>query len=349
MTLDQCRAVDPGGMYDLLRDFPDQITEALQIGRGATLKFSTRGISRILLCGMGGSAIGGDLLRSTFADELRVPFLVNRSYQIPAWVGRETLVIASSYSGNTEETLSSVRLAAKRGARVLAITSGGALALLARRRRSPMVVIPGGLPPRAALAYSFFPLLVVITRLGFLRPRQGQIRETVALLRTLGAHYAAPERDDNPALEIARLLEGRIGIIYSATDQLDAVNTRWRGQMAENAKTLVFGNVLPEMNHNEIVGWKVLTSEMRAMQVLFLRDRQDHRRVSRRLDVTRELLAPHTDRITEVWSQGSSRLARIFSLVHLGDWVSYYLAVLHNEDPMPVRAIDHLKAALESA
>ena len=349
MTLDQCRAIDPGGMYDLLRAFPDQITEALQIGSASPLKLPTRGISRIMLCGMGGSAIGGDLLRSTCADELRVPFLVNRSYQLPAWVGPETLVIASSYSGNTEETLSSVRLAARRGARVLAITSGGALARFARHQRSPVVMIPGGLPPRAALAYSFFPLLLAMTRLGFLRPRQAQIRETVTLLRTLSARYGAPEQEDNQALAIARLLERRIGIIYSATELLDAVNTRWRGQMAENAKTLAFGNVLPEMNHNEIVGWKALGPEMRAMQVLLLRDRQDHRRVSRRLDVTRELLSPHTERITEIWSQGSSRLARVFSLVHLGDWVSYYLAVLHGEDPMPVRAIDHLKAELDNS
>jgi glucose/mannose-6-phosphate isomerase len=348
MTLDECRAVDPGGMYDLLCDFPDQITEAVGIGRSATLNVPTRRISRILLCGMGGSAIGGDLLRSTCADELGVPFLVNRSYRIPAWVGPETLVIASSYSGNTEETLEATRRAARRGARMLAITSGGAMARLARQRRAPVVAIPGGLPPRAALAYSFFPLLIALIRLGFLRDRPRQIQETVTLLRELGVAYAHPERDDNPALEIARGLAGRIGIIYSGTEHLDAVNTRWRGQMAENAKTLVFGNVLPEMNHNEIVGWNVLGGAMREMQVILLRDREDHRRVSRRMDLTREMLTVHTGRITELWSRGSSRLARIFSLVHLGDWASYYLAVLHGRDPMPVQAIDHLKRELDA-
>jgi len=348
MTLDKCRAVDPSGMYDLIRAFPEQIQEAVRIGRAAPLKLSTRGISRIMLCGMGGSAIGGDLLRSATADELDLPFLVNRSYQIPAWVGPGTLVIGSSYSGNTEETLASVRAATRRGARLLVISSGGQLSNLARRQGAPVITIPGGLPPRAALAYSFFPLLVTLIRLKFLRPRDGQIRETVRLLREDGAEFAAPERERNRAVELARLLERRIGIIYSATELLDAVTTRWRGQMAENAKTLLFGNVLPEMNHNEIVGWNVLTPAMREMQVLLLRDREDHRRVSRRLEVTRELLASHTERITEIRSQGISRLARIFWLVHLGDWVSYYLAVLHEVDPTPVRAIDHLKAALEN-
>jgi len=333
-------------MYKLLAGFADQITDAVQIARSAPLRVPARGLSRIMLCGMGGSAIGGDLLRSACADELRVPFLVNRSYRIPAWVGRDTLVVASSYSGNTEETLAASRLAIQRGARLLVISSGGTLSELARRRHIPVITIPGGLPPRAALGYSFFPLLVALIRLNFLRARPGQIRETIALVRQLGQEYGTPERDDNPALRIARLLERRIGIIYSGTELLDAVNTRWRGQMAENAKTLLFGNLLPEMNHNEIVGWEVLQDEMRQMQVLLLRDREDHRRVSRRLEVTHQLLARHTERITEVWSQGSSRLARIFSLVHLGDWVSYYLAVLHGRDPMPVLAIDHLKAEL---
>jgi len=347
MTLDQCRAIDPGGMYDLIRAFPDQIREAVRIGRQAPLRLPRRGLSNILLCGMGGSAIGGDLLRSLCADELGVPMLVNRSYRIPAWVGRGTLLIASSYSGNTEETLEAARLATARGARMLAITSGGRLAQLAARRRAPVVAIPGGLPPRAALAYSFFPLLLSLIRLELLRPRDAQIRETITLLQTLGERYAAPEQTENTAVALARLLEQRIGIIYSGTELMDAVNTRWRGQMAENAKTLVFGNLLPEMNHNEIVGWKALSEPMRAMQVLLLRDREDHRRVARRIEVTRELLSSHTDRIREVRSQGRSRLARVFSLVHLGDWVSYYLAVLHGEDPMPVRAIDHLKAELE--
>jgi glucose/mannose-6-phosphate isomerase len=182
--------------------------------------------------------------------------------------------------------------------------------------------------------------------MGFVRSRARDIGETAALLDAKAAQYGEPGDPANPALTLARLLRNRIGIFYSSTDRFDSVNTRWRGQMAENAKTLAFGHVLPEMNHNEIVGWKTLMPQMREMQVVFLRDKEDHPRVQRRMEVTSAILAAHTDRITEVWSEGESLLARIFSLVHLGDWVSLYLAVLHGVDPTPVEAINRLKEEL---
>ena len=155
-----------------------------------------------------------------------------------------------------------------------------------------------------------------------------------------------PDPSTNPALRLAEQLRGRVVIVYSSTDRLDAVNTRWRGQLAENAKTLAFGNVLPEMNHNEIVGWKVPRDQMREFHVVLLRDRGDHARIQKRMNITASLLSPYTPSVSEVWSEGSSTLARIFSLVHLGDWTSVYLAVLNGEDPTPVTAIDHLKREL---
>jgi glucose/mannose-6-phosphate isomerase len=135
-------------------------------------------------------------------------------------------------------------------------------------------------------------------------------------------------------------------VLYSSGERFDSVNTRWRGQIAENAKSLAFGHVLPEMNHNELVGWKVLTEQMREMQIIFLRDKNDHPRVRVRMDITKGMLGEHTHRITEVWSEGSSLLARMFSLIYLGDWVSFYLAALHGEDPSPVAVIDSLKQEL---
>lgn len=347
MTLEEIRAVDPSGMFDLLGSFPAQIREAVAIGNEARIPPFSRGIRNIVLCGLGGSAIGGDLLRTYLAGDLKVPFLVNRMYTLPAFVGKETLVIVSSYSGNTEETNAAHREALKRKARILCITSGGRTAKLAGR--GPLIRVPGGLPPRAALGYSFFPLLISLAKAGFIRERSKATGETIALLDRLAGIYAVPDPATNAALRYAESLRGRIGVIYSGTERFDSVNTRWRGQIAENGKALAFGHVIPEMNHNELVGWKALREPMREMQVFILRDRDDHRRVRIRMDVTKQVLGEHTSRITEVWSEGSSLLARMFSLVYLGDWVSLYLAVLHGIDPTPVAVIDRLKQELADA
>jgi glucose/mannose-6-phosphate isomerase len=338
--------LDRSGMYSRLTGFPDQVREALEIGRSAPLRTRASGIRQIVLCGLGGSAIGGDLLRSYLAGELKVPFLINRHYVLPRFVGPETLVIISSYSGDTEETNAAHREALKRHARLLCITSGGTTARLALRARSPLITLPGGFPPRAALGYSFFPLLIALIRMGAIRKRDRDLRETLTLLEESVPLYSAPDSPDNLAWELAQKLQRRISVIYSSTERFDAVSTRWRGQIAENAKALAFGNVIPEMNHNELVGWEVLRDQMREMQVIFLRDRSDHPRVQRRIDITRDLLRDRTPHVTEVWSQGRSLLARIFSLIVLGDWSSFYLSLLHGVDPTPVLAIDYLKTEL---
>lgn len=346
MTLEDIRQGDPSGMYDLIKNFPQQVEEAILIGTATDIRIRTRGIRNIVLCGMGGSAIGGDLLRSYVLDELAVPFLINRSYTLPAFVGAQSLAIISSYSGTTEETLTCYREAIKRGCSILTIASGGTVEQMSRKHRHVFIKVPGGPSPRAALGYSFFPLLIALTKLKLISPKTREVKETIALLKRKSDEYSNPESAANTALLFAQQLFGRIGVVYSASERLDAVNTRWRGQIAENAKSLMWGHVLPEMNHNELVGWKVLEKQMREMQVFFLRDREDHPRVARRLDITKQLLRNHTAHVTEVWSEGTSRLARLFSLIHLGDWVSFYLAMLNKEDPMPVKMIDHLKEEL---
>jgi glucose/mannose-6-phosphate isomerase len=346
MTSDELRAVDRSGMHDRLMHFPDQVREAVAIGRGASFPWKARGTDAIVLCGLGGSAIAGDLLRSYLAADLAVPFLVNRTYTLPAFVGPRTLVIISSYSGNTEETNAAQREALRRRARILCITSGGSTAALARKRRTPLILVPGGSPPRAALGYAFFPLFIALSSMGFISDRRRDIAETIRQLEERAAEYGDPSRATNAALLLARQFQGRIGVIYSSAERFDSVNTRWRGQIAENAKTLVFGNVLPEMNHNELVGWKVLREQMREIQVLFLRDKGDHPRVQARMEITRGVIGTHTPHVAECWSRGTSLLARMFSLIVLGDWVSYYLAILHGEDPTPVEVIDRLKREL---
>jgi glucose/mannose-6-phosphate isomerase len=346
MTRDEIRAVDQRGMYDLLSNFPNQVRDAVSIGAHPAVPQNTQGVESIILCGLGGSAIAGDLLKSYLSGELRVPMFVNRHYVLPRFVGPRTLVIISSYSGNTEETYAAHREALRRKAKILCITSGGKTAALAKARKSRLITVPSGFPPRAALGYSFFPLLESLVRMQFVKKRTRDISETIGLLNTLSRRFADPENPANTALQLAHQLKGRIGIIYSSTEHIDSIGTRWRGQIAENGKALSFSHVLPEMNHNELVGWKVLEGQMQELQVFFLRDKGDHVRVAKRMDITRGIIAKKTSHLTEVWSEGSSLLARMFSLIYLGDWMSLYLAVLHHEDPTPVKVIDLLKTEL---
>lgn len=347
VTINDIRSLDPSGMMGAIRSFPQHIEHAMQIGASQELRIRTGGIRAIVMTGLGGSAIGGDLLRCVLADELSVPFIVNRSYTLPAFVDQSTLVVVSSYSGNTEETIAAYREALRRKARVLAITSGGSIAALARRHRDPCIAIPGGFHPRAALAYSFFPVLVVLSRLRLVRPKTRAIRETIAVLSDMSARLSDASSPDNRALALASAMRGTIPIIYSSA-HLEAVNLRWRGQISENAKQLAYGNVLPEMNHNEIVGWKGLPEVLKTLSVVFLTDRETHPRVRSRESLTREVLQGRASSVSVVESVGRSRLARTFSLVHMGDWVSLYLAILNREDPSPVAVIDALKEKLKT-
>jgi glucose/mannose-6-phosphate isomerase len=340
------RRIDTSGMRKLLLRFPEQIEEAIAIGKKTGISLDLSKVSSIIITGLGGSAIGGDLLRSYLAGEVGIPIVVNRHYFLPQFVTRRSLVIVSSYSGNTEETLAAHHDALKRGARLLCISSNGATEKVARQHKSALIKIPEGFPPRAALGYSFFPILVTLIRNGLVRSRRRDFQETVELLKRKAVLYCKLESSSNDAVSIARQLKGRLPVIYSTTEHLDSVNLRWRTQLAENAKVLAYGNVLPEMNHNELVGWNVLKKLMKEIAVVILRDADEHPRVRVRLDLTKRIVSKYSSHVTEVKSEGETLLARMFSLIHLGDWVSYYLAVLNGVDPTPVKVIDYLKSEL---
>jgi glucose/mannose-6-phosphate isomerase len=346
MTLEEIHRIDPDGMYQCVLDFPKQAEEAYKIGKSAVVPIKPRGITSMVVTGLGGSAIGGDLLRAYLADELRIPITVNRHYTLPEFVGTNTLVIISSYSGNTEETISAQKEATKRKAKILCISTGGAVTEFARKHRQPCIKTPGGLQPRAALGYSFFPLLVALAKSGFVKSKDKDFKETLALLTAKALEYGNPESNNNAPLELAAKLKGRLPVLYSSSHQLDAVNLRWRGQIEENAKQLAYGNLLPEMNHNELVGWNMLKELLAKTHVVFLRDKGEHPRVSVREEITKKIVSQYSSGVSEVWSEGKSLLARMFSLIQFGDWMSFYLAILNNQDPTPVKAIDHLKSEL---
>ncbi|MGA2622965.1 MAG: bifunctional phosphoglucose/phosphomannose isomerase [Bacteroidota bacterium] len=337
---------DKSNMRRLLVEFPGQVEDAVRIGKKSPAPYASASINNIVVTGLGGSAIGGDLLRSYLQEELHIPFFVNRHYFLPAFVGKNSLVIVSSYSGNTEETVASHKEATKRDAKVLCISSNGETERLARKYHQPLITIPKGFPPRVALGYSFFPVLVALTKMKLIKTRDKDIRETVSLLKEKSKLYSSPDLKKNKAFKLAQKLYGKVPIVYSAADKFDIVNLRWRGQFAENAKVLAFGHVLPEMNHNELVGWKVLKRQMKNMVAIFLRDESDHARVQRRMAITMEIVGEYANEVVEMYSEGTSLMARIFSLIYLGDWTSYYLAILNGIDPTPVRVIDYLKNEL---
>src|SRR5512140_968246 len=193
MTLEEMHAIDPKDMYRLIKEFPLQAREAIRIGKETPLKLNVRGVREIVLCGLGGSAIGGDLLKSYLGAELKVPFLVNRHYVLPGFVGPNTLVIISSYSGNTEETNTAHKEALKRKAKILCISSNGMTETLAKKSKAPLIKIPGGQPPRSALAYSFFPLLIALSRLGFIKDKSREIKAALTLLEEKSAEYSNPD------------------------------------------------------------------------------------------------------------------------------------------------------------
>lgn len=341
---------DKSGMLETIESFAGQCEEALRIGSAFRLPDNLRQhYENILFTGMGGSAIGADILRSYVLDEVKIPVLVNRNYTLPGFVGKRTLVIASSYSGNTEETLSAYADARKKRASLIAITSGGLLRDRARTDGFPVIVVPGGLAPRAALGYSFFTALTLIEKLGVIGDKSNETAETISLLRRLkdddlGGHVAGRK---NVAKALAVKLKGSLAVIYGGQDHMDSVATRWRAQIEENSKALAASHTFPEMNHNEVVGWENPEKVLKAITVIILRDRDDHRRNSIRMDITGNMLKKASRGVYEIESRGRGLLARIFSLIYTGDFVSYYLAILNKVDPTPVERIARLKKELE--
>ena len=346
--INEIKRIDQNGMYDLVYQFPSQFEDALDIADGAKLpEWKVDQVENIVVAGLGGSAIGGDLVRSYLAKKLNLPFFICRNYTLPNFVNASTLVFISSYSGNTEETLSAYDDARKRGAKIIAISSGGKVKEKALQDKITWVNIPKGFPPRAALGYSFVPILVMLERLRFVQGEKDQIKKTKKFLSSNRTKYGMDlEIEENFAKRIALELHKKLPIIYAGNDHFDAVSTRWKGQICENAKMLAFNNVFPEFNHNELVGWKILSGYKDHLIVVILKDREDHPRIKRRMEIVKGVIEKEGVKVIEVESSGETLLSRMFSLIQLGDFASFYLAILNGEDPTPVKVIDFLKSEL---
>ena len=341
--------VDREGMLQLLLDVPEHVQTGERFGLAVDLPLA-RDVRAIVVSGLGGSAVGGELLRSYLSAQCPVPIAVNRHYGVPAFVGPQTLVCVISYSGNTEETLSAFAEARARGAQLLAITSGGQLAEMAEQAHVPCIRVSGGMPPRTTLGYLFTPMITVLARLGLIADQNAPIAETIDLVRELAAQYRPGiETFRNLPKELAAQLYGKFPVIYGVQDFSDVVAYRWRTQLNENSKVLASHHAFPELNHNEVVGWDSPPSLAQDIWVVLLRDSQELAKIARQIEVTKAFLHERAAGVTEVWAQGSSRLARLSSLLYTGDFTSYYLALLRRVDPSPVQAIDLLKARLASS
>ncbi|MCM8760719.1 MAG: bifunctional phosphoglucose/phosphomannose isomerase [Candidatus Omnitrophica bacterium] len=344
---------DHSGMINVIASFPEQCHDAIHIGLKAGIErsFLKSSYNNIVCTGLGGSAVGADIARSYIAAKARIPLFVNRDYTLPAFVSEKTLVVASSYSGNTEETLSAYKDAKRKGARVVAITSGGVLKKMAESDGFPVIVIPGGMQPRCAVGYSLFTLLGILSKLGIIKENPAETAEAIEVMRRLRDKILGPtvKGVSNVAKTIAGRIHGKFPVIYGSQVHLDAVVIRWRGQFAENAKTLASTHVFPEMCHNEIAGWQNPSFLSKVFAVIILRDTGEPMRLSRQIDLTKSILNRDGVSVTDVWSSGRGVLARIFSLAYIGDFVSYYLAILNRCDPTPVEKIAYLKKITASA
>lgn len=314
--------------------------------RAVEIPFPASAVKDVAICGMGGSAIAGDLIVGAYWDRLRRPVQVIRDYYLPGWVGEDTLVIGSSFSGTTEETLTCLMEALDRTCPAVAISTGGKMTQFYGARGVPIVEPPSAPMPRAALVQMLGATLVVLERMGVIPPLDADIEEARETLATAVRDYGpgAPE-EVNPAKQVAAMLNERAPLIWGA--ELTApVAYRWKCQLNENAKVPAYCAALPEHNHNEIVGIEGIGAVGARTRVIMLLDPRNHRQVERRFGITEELVDPFVEGVTRIEAEGRSGLARMLDLVLLGDYASLYLACLREVDPGPIAMIDRLKDRL---
>jgi glucose/mannose-6-phosphate isomerase len=338
--------IDPDDMLARIKELPMQCRLAWESAMDFKLPKDYADIDKVVILGMGGSAIGGDLIKSLVISEAKIPVIVHRDYGLPAFVDEKTLLIASSYSGNTEETLSGFEPALKTKAKKIAMTTGGKLQQMAEANNIPVFKIEYKAQPRAALGFSFIPALGVLQKLGFIKNKSKDVAETVQVLEKLGARMDENALlSGNTAKQIARRLYGCLPVIYGAGIAAEAAH-RWKTQLNENSKAWAFYEVFPELNHNATVGFPLPEDVAKKVRVILLRSPLFNPRIKLRYEVTCELLKQAGIAYEFVDSEGTSPLAQMVSLVSIGDYVSYYLAILYRVDPSPVQVISYLKDKL---
>lgn len=333
--------IDPGGMRDIIASLPDQLESSLHLGLGSAVDLGEA--QHVFLLGMGGSAIAGDVFAAWVADRSKVPIQVVRDYRLPSYARPEDVLVAISYSGNTEETLAATTQGIKLGCRVLAVTSGGALRELARKSDVPVFEVPPGLPPRGAFGHLFGVLPAVGEEWVFGHLRS-DLDRGIAHLRELRKRLQ-PEAGirQNRAKRIAVRIRSTVPVVYAATP-FTAIAKRWQTQLNENAKILAFSSSFPEADHNELVGWCEDPRARRHTPIL-IRDRDESPEIRRQLDITVDLMSRRAP-LLEIEDDGETILSRLLGTLYLGDYVSLYVAALRRVDPLPLPPLAEFKQRL---
>ncbi len=324
-------------MKGLIEDFTKHLAHSIEICKKTTLKSNQKEIQSVLICGLGGSGIGGTVVSQIVANNAKAPILVNKDYKIPGFVNATTLVIFSSYSGNTEETLEMLTHAEAQGAEIACVTSGGKLEEIAKSKSYNLITIPSGHPPRAAFGLSLPPLFSLLHHYGIINKTYFD-----DFAKSITNINAVEQNIITEAKKVTEKLYKKIPVIYSDA-WFEGVSIRFRQQINENSKMLCWHHVIPEMNHNELVGW---TTKNENLAVLIFRNEDDYFRTQKRMEINKTVFSKYTSTILEVYSKGTSRLEQSLYLIHLGDWISYFLAEKNGVDVTEVNVITSLKNEL---
>ena len=339
--------IDKSNMLGTVAGFPEQIIEAKEIVNSSSLD-SFYKINEIVMSGMGGSAISGDIIQSLLRDRMDIPFFVTRQYDLPKWVNKNTLVITQSYSGNTEETLSTFKHAYQKRSKIICISSGGKLQEFCEKREVPHIKIPSGYPPRAATGYILFSSLYALKKIGILKiDIESEIKETISITEDFRNHNKKEiSEKDNISKQIANKIFKTIPQVYGF-NIYSPIARRWCTQFNENSKIICRYDEVSECNHNDIVGWSMNPQATKNFTcILFRDDEYESIYMSKRLDFMKKLFQEVAGKVVEIQTHGKKRLAKMMYTMYLGDFISCYLAILRKIDPTPVDAITELKNEL---
>lgn len=327
-------------MKTLISNFSKQLEEAIIIGTDAKLSPSPDPIQNVLICGLGGSGIGGSIVSELVSQEANIPINVSKGYFIPNYVNKNTLVILSSYSGDTEETLNCMNLAIEKKAKLVCITSGGTLLKTAQSIKFDHIVVPGGKPPRTCLGYTLTQLFFILNFYSITNSNfKDQLKAAVNLIDSEEENIIVKAKN------IAQQLKGKTPVIYT-TSRNEGIAIRFRQQLNENAKILCWHHTIPEMNHNELVGW---TEKNDNISVLIFLDKDEYSRNLTRVEINKKIIQKYTSNITEIYSKGESAIEKAIYFIHLGDWISVLLGELRGVDPIEVNVINQLKSELSNS
>jgi glucose/mannose-6-phosphate isomerase len=343
--IDMIKQIDKSDMLNDLFNTPLHCRDAIKRTKKINLPKYVHP-KNIIIIGMGGSAIGGEILKDWLRDELAIPIEVCRDYILPAYVNEKTLVLTNSYSGNTEETLTAFNSALKRKCTVLAVTSGGQLEKLCKEQNVPYVKIPSGLQPRVAVSYMFFSLPVLLEKLGIIANIENELDDAIAVIENVVKDNASFVLfENNNAKQLATKLVNCIPVIYGFR-QYTSIAHRIKAQFNENSKLHSKSDVFPELNHNETVGYEAPDALNKKHSVVLIRDPQEPTEIRARIETTTELVFNRAKNVLEIIAKGDSKLAKMLSVMFTGDYVSIYLAILQNIDPTPVKIIEKVKNKL---